>query len=151
MYNDEIYSVRYGFDPIYNQGTGYDYYSGVPEPHYPYPMPCPEYPSVPAPPVQPAPPMMPLTPMMPMHPVDPWSGMKMHCLIQLKNILEKAMDKKVALTIEGARGNFDCVRIISVDECKVVVETKNGVCIISLREITAVCMTREVADEIFED
>ena len=55
MYNDEIYSVRYAFDPIYNQETGYDYYSGAPEPHYPYPMPCPEYPSMPA-----TPPMMPL-------------------------------------------------------------------------------------------
>ena len=57
----------------------------------------------------------------------------------------------MALTIEGARGNFDCVRIISVDECKVVAETKHGVCVISLREITAVCMSKEVADEIFDD
>ena len=37
MYNDEIYSVRYAFDPIYNQETGYDYYSGAPSRIIPIP------------------------------------------------------------------------------------------------------------------
>ncbi|HZJ57343.1 MAG TPA: hypothetical protein VFD89_03790 [Clostridia bacterium] len=152
MYNDDMYSVRYATDPIYNQEAGYDYYGGASEPYYPYPTPCPEYPSTPPmPPVHPMPPGPPMPPTMPMHPVDPWSAMKILCLTHLKNMLEKMKDKKVALIIEGARGNFDCVRIMSVDECKVVAETKNGVCVISLREITAVCMTKEVADQILKD
>ena len=143
MYNNEIYPVNYPADVFYNQTPNYDYYGMPPEHHYPQPMPpehhhpCPEYP-----------PMPPMPPISPMPPTEPTLGMKWLCLMHLKHILEKAMHKKVALIVEGAKGNFDCTKIISVNDCTVMVETKNGVCVILLDEITAICMSKEAAKDV---
>lgn len=139
MYNNEIYPVNYPAEFLFNQASNYSYYGMPPEHHYPMPpehnpMPCPEYP-----PVQPMPPM------------DLLPGMRMQCMMQLKHILEKAMNKKVALIVEGARENFDCTRILSVNDCHVTVATKNGVCIIPLDEITAICMSKEAAKDVMDN
>ncbi|MFY9176514.1 MAG: hypothetical protein WBI74_00325 [Caldicoprobacterales bacterium] len=142
MYNNEDYYVRYSADSFfdYNQIPGYGYYNAYRDDHYgkppghyePYPpIPCPEYP-----PVQPTP------------PVDMMPGMRERCLMHLRGLLESLMHKKVSLIIEGVRGTFDCIKIISVDDCTVVVETKNGVCVIPINEITAICMSKEVAKDI---
>ncbi|HZJ83550.1 MAG TPA: hypothetical protein VFD57_07050 [Clostridia bacterium] len=69
-------------------------------------------------------------------------------MMHMKDMLKKIMDKKVSLIIEGARGNFDCVKIVKMDDCVVMVETKSGICIIPYHEITAICMSKEVADHI---
>lgn len=142
MYNNGDYYVRYPVDAYYdyNQAPGYGYYDtygddhhGMPPGHYePYPpMPCPGYP-----PIQPTP------------PVDSMPGMRERCLMHLRDLLEMLKHKKVSFVIEGARGNFDCTKVISVDDCTVMVETKNGICVIPLMEITAVCMSKDVAKDI---
>ena len=139
MYNNDIYPQAYSTNDYYNNynNVGADYDYGMPADYYnPYPIPCPEYPSMPA---------------YPMPPADMMPGMKMQCLMHLKYILEKMKDKKAALIIEGARGVFDCIKIMDVTDCMVVVETKNGVCVIPLNEITAVCMSREIADDVLRN
>lgn len=145
MYSNEIYPVGYPADGFFNEDVGRDYFGMPPEYHHPQPMPCPEYP--PMPPVQP--PMPPMPP--PMPPMDLMPGMKMQCMMHLKHLLEKMKDKKASLIIEGAKGNFDCIKIMSVNDCMVVVETRNGVCLIPLDEITAICMTKEVAEDVLKD
>lgn len=154
MYNNKIYPVNYPADVFNNQAPNYDFYGMPPEQHYPMPpenhypqpmppehhYPCPEYP-----------PMPPMPPVNPMPPIDLMPGYKMQCMMHLKHILENAMNKKVALVVEGAKGNFDCTKIISVNDCTVTVATKNGICIIPLKEITAICMSKEVAKDVMEN
>lgn len=139
MYNDS-YPIRYPGDSLYNQANNYDNYGRPPEHAPSYPMPCPELPPMTPPPMVPMPPPMPPGHEMPM------PGTRMHCVMHLKHMLEKLMNKKASFIIEGAKGNFDCVKVTKVDNCTVVVETKNGVCIIPLYEITAICMSKEVAE-----
>ena len=55
------------------------------------------------------------------------------------------------MIIEGVKGNFDCIKIVDVDDCKVAVETKNGVCLIPLGEIKAICVSKEVYEDIMKD
>lgn len=136
MYNNEIYPVNYSSDGFNNQAANYDYYGMPPEHSHP----CPEYP--------PMPPMPPKPPVSPMPPTEPTQGMRWLCLMHLKHILENAKKKKVSLTIEGAKGNFECTKVLSVNECTVMVDTRNGVCVIPLDEITAICMSKEAAKEV---
>lgn len=137
VYNNGDYYVRYPVDAYYGYYDTYgDNHYGMPPGHYePYPpMPCPE-----PPPIHPAP------------PTDVMPGMRERCLMHLRDLLERLMHKKVSFIIEGARGNFDCTKIIRVNDCTVVVETKNGVCVIPLMEITAVCISKDVAKDIIGD
>lgn len=147
MYENEM--LRYTVDSMYNQEFSYDY-GMPPEANYPCPsLPPPQYPPA-VPPTLPPEPNYPMPPIYPMPPTDPWSELKVHCLTQLKAMLEKMKNKKVELVIEGMRNSFDCARIIKVDECMVMVEAKSGVCTIPLGGITAVCMSKEAAEKVMD-
>ncbi|NLJ40803.1 MAG: hypothetical protein GX352_04235 [Clostridiales bacterium] len=148
MYNGKPNLTWDRFHGPYNQEAVYDYNNMPPE--YPYAMPNPEYsilqPAIPAIPTIAVPPMpmqsMPASPVPPAPPMDH----KMYCMMHMRSILENLMDKKVSLIIEGTGGSFDCIRILSANECVVTVETKNGICVIPMGQITALCMSEEDAE-----
>lgn len=165
MYNNE-YPVRYPFEDFNNQETSYDYYGTPPGNNHPYPKP--ESPCTPMPPMppmpyppnnstppMPCPPHMPMPPMpcpphLPKPPIDMMPGHRMQCMMHMKDILEKLMNKKASLVIEGARGKFECAKIVKMDDCFVMAETKAGICVIPYHEITAICMSKEVAKDIMD-
>lgn len=145
MYNNEIYPVRYPVDAFNNQGFNNDFYGMPPENNQPYP-PMPQ-PPMPCPPYHPPMPPMPCPPQPPIVMPPDW---KLQCMMHMKDMLEKLMHKKVSLIIEGTRCNFDCVKILKMDDCVVMVETKTGICVVPYHEITAICMSKEVAEHIMD-
>jgi len=133
-YDYDMYPVRYAGEPS----------------RYPAPAPPPEQGHAPIfDDYKPYPPMYqyPCPPM----PEITLPAMEMTGVEYLKNLFTKLMGKKINILIEGRQKTVECVRVIKVEDGVVVVELKTGgICVIPLNEISAVCMSKELAQEYYK-
>jgi hypothetical protein len=68
-----------------------------------------------------------------------------------EKLIYKAYGKKINILIEGRQKTVECVRVIKVEDGVVVVELRTGgICVIPLNEISAVCMSKELAQEYYK-
>jgi len=130
MYYDDMYPVRYSREMPHHPDYPDRWPPAMPEPgHRPiYDDYCP--------------------PPMPLPTPIPMPEETLPAIEYLEKLFKKLIGKTISILIECRQKTVECVKVIKVEDEVVVVELKNGsVCVIPLSEISAVCMSKDLAKE----